>query len=467
MRHKHIRLNYLIQIPKIENPKMKGNSITNMQNNVIVAKFGGSSLADALQFEKVKSIITADTNRKFIIPSAPGKRFKQDTKITDMLIDCYNGKDLFGAIKERYDEIIEDLELDISLSEEYCEIEKHIKTNPEYNYIISRGEYLNGIILAAYLGFEFVDSAEVIKFNDNGTYNSELTSKLLRKKLKTNSVIPGFYGSDNNGNIKTFSRSGSDVTGAIVAGAVRAKVYENWTDVPGVMVADPRVVDSPKVIKTITYRELRELAYMGANVLHEDAIFPVRSAMIPINIKDTNNPELAGTMIIPSESLSGDDEDIPSSEYLITGIAGKRGFRTLNIEKHMLNSEIGFCRKLLSVFENNGISIEHMPTGIDTVSVIYEDKFDHETNYKLMNEISIAVKPSRMSYEGNLALLAIVGRNMRNTRGIAAKIFAALEDAGINIKMLDQGSSEINIIISVLEKDLDTAIRMIYKKFIK
>ncbi|MDR0983682.1 MAG: aspartate kinase [Ruminococcus sp.] len=438
-----------------------------MQNNIIVAKFGGSSLADALQFEKVKAIITKDTNRKYIIPSAPGKRFKQDIKITDMLIECYNGKNLFPQIKNRYDEIISDLGLNISLSEEYSEIEKHISDNPEYNYIISRGEYLCGIILAAYLGFEFIDSAEVIKFNNNGTYDSELTNELLRKKLNNNAVIPGFYGSDNIGNIKTFSRSGSDVTGAIVAGAVGAKTYENWTDVPGVMVADPRVVESPKVIETITYRELRELAYMGANVLHEDAIFPVRSAMIPINIKDTNNPNLPGTMIIPSESLNGDDDDIPTSEYLITGIAGKRGFRTLNIEKHMLNSEIGFCRKVLQVFEDNGISIEHIPTGIDTISVIYEDKFDGETNYKLMNEISVAVKPSRMSYEKDLALLAVVGRNMRNTRGIAAKIFTALENAGINIKMLDQGSSEINIIISVLEKDLNNAIRVIYKKFIK
>ncbi|MBP0990859.1 MAG: aspartate kinase, partial [Oscillospiraceae bacterium] len=342
-----------------------------------VVKFGGSSLADACQFSKVRSIISAESERRYVVPSAPGARFSGDEKVTDLLYKCYslaeNDKpfeSVFEKIKERYNGIISGLSLNISLDEEFVKIEKTLRQKTTKDYIASRGEYLNGIILANYLGFDFIDSADVIFFNTSGVFDSEKTNAVLSEELKKHdyAVIPGFYGSLPDGAVKTFSRGGSDITGAIVARAANASIYENWTDVSGFLMADPRIVDSPKAIKKITYHELRELSYMGATVLHEDAIFPVRQAKIPINIKNTNNPSDAGTLIVDSLDDSAD------SDSIVTGIAGRKGFCSVLLEKDMMNNEIGFGCRALKVFADNNISFEHLPSGIDTLSVVLEQK---------------------------------------------------------------------------------------------
>lgn len=432
-----------------------------------VVKFGGSSLASAEQFKKVGDIIHADAERRYVIPSAPGKRFADDTKVTDMLYECYHlaeeGKDFkkaLGNIAERYQEIIDGLSLSISLKEEFKVIEKNFKEKVGENYAASRGEYLNGIIMAAYLGYEFIDAAEVIRFKENGDFDSELTNEILKKRLADaeQAVIPGFYGSYEDGRVKTFSRGGSDITGSIVARAVKADVYENWTDVSGFLVADPRIIESPKGIETITYRELRELSYMGASVLHEDAIFPVRREGIPINIRNTNRPGDEGTWIVESTCQK--------SKYIITGIAGKRGFCAVNIEKAMMNSEIGFGRKVLQAFEDYGISFEHVPSGIDTMTVfVHQDEFV-DKEQKVVSAIHRLADPDCVEIEADLALIAVVGRGMKSTRGTAGRIFSALAHANVNVKMIDQGSSELNIIIGVANDDFETAISSIYDIFV-
>ncbi len=432
-----------------------------------VVKFGGSSLASAEQFKKVVEIIRADEDRKFVIPSAPGKRFSADTKVTDMLYVCYAkakagenfSKDL-KLIKERYDEIIKGLELDLSLDEEFKFIEKNFKDHAGANYAASRGEYLNGIIMAKYLNYEFVDAAEVIRFDENGDFDSEITNKILGERLETleRAVIPGFYGAYENGKVKTFSRGGSDITGSIVARAVKADVYENWTDVSGFLVADPRIIDNPEGIETITYKELRELAYMGASVLHEEAIFPVRREGIPINIRNTNAPEDNGTWIVESTCQK--------SKYVITGVAGKKGFCSVNVEKDMMNSEIGFGRKVLQAFEDNGISFEHMPSGIDTLTVfVHQDEFA-DKEQKVTAALHRMANPDSIEIEADLALIAVVGRGMKSTRGTAGRIFSALAHANVNVKMIDQGSSELNIIIGVTNDDFEAAIKAIYDIFV-
>ena len=433
-----------------------------------VVKFGGSSLASAEQFKKVGKIIHADDSRVYVVPSAPGKRFDGDTKVTDMLLHAYQtaseGNDIdeeLKAVKARYDEIITGLELkDFSLDDEFAEIKKNLSENPQSDYAASRGEYLNGKVMAAYLGIPFIDSAEVIFFNEEGNLNDYKTYKRLTERLAQNerAVIPGFYGMGKNGNIKTFSRGGSDVTGSIVARASRADVYENWTDVSGFLVADPRIVPDPKPIKYITYRELRELSYMGASVLHEDAIFPVRSCGIPINIKNTNAPEDAGTWIVESTCQKQD--------YVVTGIAGKKDFCTIFITKAMMNSEIGFGRKVLQAFEENNISFEHMPSGIDTMTiVVHADEFiDKEQS--VVSAIHRLAEPDSVEIESGLALIAVVGRGMKSASGTAGKLFTALANKGINIKMIDQGSSELNIIIGVENRDFETATRAIYDMFV-
>ena len=433
-----------------------------------VVKFGGSSLASAEQFKKVGKIIHADDSRVYVVPSAPGKRFDGDTKVTDMLLHAYQtaseGNDVdeeLKAIKARYDEIITGLELkDFSLDDDFAEIKKNLAENPQSDYAASRGEYLNGKVMAAYLGIPFIDSAEVIFFNEEGNLNDYKTYKRLTERLAQNerAVIPGFYGMGKDGNVKTFSRGGSDVTGSIVARASRADVYENWTDVSGFLVADPRIVPDPKPIKYITYRELRELSYMGASVLHEDAIFPVRSCGIPINIKNTNAPEDAGTWIVESTCQKQD--------YVVTGIAGKKDFCTIFITKAMMNSEIGFGRKVLQAFEENNISFEHMPSGIDTMTiVVHADEFiDKEQS--VVSAIHRLAEPDSVEIESGLALIAVVGRGMKSASGTAGKLFTALANQGINIKMIDQGSSELNIIIGVENRDFETAIKAIYSTFI-
>ena len=432
-----------------------------------VVKFGGSSLASAEQFKKVGNIIRADEDRKYVVPSAPGKRFPEDTKVTDMLYKCYAeaeaGKNIeksLKAIEERYNEIIKGLGLKLSLKEQFETIRKNFEAKAGTDYAASRGEYLNGIIMANYLGYEFIDAASVICFDANGEFDGEKTNKVMGDRLANveSAVIPGFYGAMPNGAVKTFSRGGSDVTGSIVARAIKADVYENWTDVSGFLAADPRIVDNPRPIDIITYKELRELSYMGASVLHESAIFPVRKGGIPINIKNTNAPEDKGTMIVETTC------NMP--EYTITGIAGKKGFVAISIDKDMMNSEIGFCRKVLSVFEDNGISIEHMPSGIDTMTVfVHQDEFV-EKEQKVLAQIHKAVNPDSVELEANLALIAVVGRGMKNSTGIAGNIFSALAKAKINVKMIDQGSSELNIIIGVRNRYFEDAIKTIYGVFV-
>ena len=432
-----------------------------------VVKFGGSSLASAKQFKKVGEIIRADKSRRFVVPSAPGKRNDRDEKVTDMLYACYDAasegrsyKKILEKIRGRYDEIIEGLGLNLNLDHEFAGMEENFLAKAGKDYADSRGEYLNGIVMAHYLGYEFIDAAEVIFFDEQGNFEAELTNRELSERLShvERAVIPGFYGSRPDGSVKTFSRGGSDVTGSIVARAVHADLYENWTDVSGFLVADPRIVDNPEVIETITYRELRELSYMGASVLHEDAIFPVRKEGIPINIRNTNRPEDRGTLIVETTCRR--------PLHTITGVAGKKGFCAINIEKAMMNTEVGFGRKVLSVFEQSGISFEHMPSGIDTMTIfVHQSEFeDHEQS--VIAGIHRAVSPDVVELESDLALVAVVGRGMRANQGTAGRVFSALAHARVNVKMIDQGSSEWNIIIGVKNDDFEKAIRAIYDIFV-
>ena len=432
-----------------------------------VVKFGGSSLASAEQFKKAADIIHADASRVYVVPSAPGKRFSGDTKVTDLLISAYDKAvagedvtDVLAEIRARYDEIITDLGMNYSLEEEYEKIARHLMEEPSRDYIASRGEYLNGRIMAAYLGSEFIDPLDVIFFNDEGNLNSYKTQKVLSARLAETprAVIPGFYGQGKDGKVKTFSRGGSDVTGSIVAAAAKADIYENWTDVSGCLVCDPRLIKDPAPIRYITYRELRELSYMGASVLHEDAIFPVRHSGIPINIRNTNRPEDVGTWIVESTCQKPD--------HVITGIAGRKGFCAMLITKAMMNSEVGFGRKVLQALEDNGISFEHMPSGIDTMTiVIHEDEF-LDKEQRVVSAIHRLAQPDSIEIESDLALIAVVGRGMRSASGTAGRLFSALAEKKVNVRMIDQGSSELNIIIGVENKDFETAIKAIYEKFI-
>ena len=432
-----------------------------------VVKFGGSSLANAEQFQKVGDIIRSEESRRYVVPSAPGKRFSTDTKVTDLLYACYDkaeaGEDFSGIlteIKSRFYEIIKGLNLDLSLEEEFRQIEADFKAHAGNEYAASRGEFLNGKVMAAYLGYEFIDSATVIRFDKSGNFDADKTDKLLAKRLQKceRAVIPGFYGGMEDGTVKTFSRGGSDVTGSLVAKAIHADIYENWTDVSGFLVTDPRIVENPAVIETITYRELRELSYMGATVLHEDAIFPVRKEGIPINIRNTNRPEDKGTFIVESTCRK--------PKYVITGIAGKKGFCSINIEKSMMNSEVGFGRKVLQVFEDQGISFEHVPSGIDTMTIyVHQDEFE-EKEQQVIAGIHRAVQPDFVEMESDLALIAVVGRGMKSQRGTAGRVFSALAHAHVNVKMIDQGSSELNIIIGVENRDFETAVKAIYDIFV-
>ena len=434
-----------------------------------VVKFGGSSLADAEHFRQVASIIKADPARRFVVPSAPGKRYKDDTKVTDMLYRCYemtrnheNIDEYFSLICDRYNGIIKDLGLDFDISGELEYVKRSMQHNSGRDYAASRGEYLNGLILAKYLRYDFIDAENVIFFKDNGTFDEQKTNEVLGCELlqHKNAVIPGFYGVMPNGTIKTFSRGGSDITGSIVARAAEADLYENWTDVSGFMMADPRVVEDPAAIATITYKELRELSYMGATVLHEEAIFPVRYAGIPINIKNTNKPEDVGTMIVAEAS----DYD---AEKVITGVAGKKGFSVITIEKDMMNSEIGFGRKVLEVLEDHEIAFEHLPSGIDNMSIVVASSTLDGRRDRVMSSINRMVRPDSISVEDGLALIAVVGRGMVKARGTAARVFDSISNAGVNIRMIDQGSSEISIIVGVEEHDFDKALKAIYGEFVK
>ena len=439
--------------------------------SIKVVKFGGSSLADAEHFKMVAAIVKADPARRYVVPSAPGKRFSDDIKVTDMLYHCYQlireKKSMeevnayYGNITERYNSIIRELGLDFDLSGEFEYIKNAMLHRPGRDYVASRGEYLSGLILAKYLGFPFIDAENVIFFKENGSFDQEKTDRVLSAELAQHrhAVIPGFYGCAANGTVKTFSRGGSDITGSIVARAAGASLYENWTDVSGFLMADPRIVKDPCTIDTITYRELRELSYMGATVLHEDAVFPVRSAGIPINIRNTNRPEDRGTMIVASTTQY-------DSERVITGIAGKKEFSVINIEKDMMNGEIGFGRKVLEILEENGISFEHLPSGIDTMSVVTSTAALEGKRERILQAICRTVSPDSVTIEDDMALVAVVGRGMVKAKGTAARVFDALASRGINIRMIDQGSSELNIIVGVADNEYIPAIKAIYEEFI-
>ena len=435
---------------------------------VIVAKFGGTSLSCVEQFCKVRDIILSDANRRYVIPSAPGKRYSNDTKITDLLYMCHERArqslafdDIFNVIAQRYKEIIEGLDLNLDLEPELNEIKTKIQEGASADYTASRGEYLNGIILAELLGYDFIDAADIILFDSKGAFDSEGTNEAVIQRLQHHerAVIPGFYGSMPDGQIKTFSRGGSDITGAIVARGVNADIYENWTDVSGFMMADPKIVDNPKPIRKITYRELRELAYMGASVLHADSIFPVKKAGIPVHIKNTNAPSDPGTIIV-------NEAEPVCCTGGITGVAGRKGFTVIAIEKTFLHEELGFGRRLLSIIESNGISFEHMPSGIDTISLVIADSQLDGKLEKVLKEIKEQLKPDSVEVYSNMALIATVGRGMARTPGIAAKLFTALGREGINVRMIDQGSSEINIIVGIENEDMEDAVRAIYHAFV-
>jgi aspartate kinase len=434
---------------------------------VKVAKFGGSSLADAKQFEKVRKIILADENRRYIIPSAPGKRNPEDNKVTDLLYLCHTQiqhkvpfDDVFNIICQRYFEIVKNLNLSLNLQPYLSHIKCKITEGASIDYIASRGEYLNGIILAELLGVEFIDSKEVIRFYYDGSLDLKNTkyfmNKILSKHFKA--VIPGFYGSTPDGEIKIFPRGGSDITGAVVAYSMNAEIYENWTDVSGFLMADPNIVDNPKPIEKITYRELRELSYMGAKVLHEDTIFPVLEAGIPIHIKNTNDPEHPGTIIVSyAEPIA--------HTGTITGIAGKKNFTVIAIEKHLMKSDFHFFKKLFSILENYDICFDHLPSGIDTLSIVITDSQLDGKLENLMDEIQLQCNPDLIEVYPNMALIATVGHGMAYTPGMAARLFTALAKAEVNVRMIDQGSSEINIIVGIETDDFEKAVRAIYYAF--
>lgn len=434
-----------------------------------VVKFGGTSLADAEHFIRVAEIIKADPSRRYVVASAPGKRNGDDVKVTDMLYNCYsmirNREDIteyYQNIVKRYTDIIKGLGLDFDITGELEYIKNAMMARSGRDYAASRGEYLNSLILAKYLGFDFIDAENVIFFKENSEFDEEKTNAAMKEELAkhTCAVIPGFYGCMPNGTIKTFSRGGSDITGSIVARAAGADLYENWTDVSGFLMADPRIIDNPLPISTITYRELRELSYNGATVLHEDAIFPVQKEGIPINIRNTNHPEDKGTIIVPLASEN-------HSQHVITGIAGKKGFSVINIEKNHMGSEFGFAARVFKCLDLYDIHTEHLASGIDSMSHIVSE---HELNSKLdefIPELHKITDADNITVDTGLALVAVVGRGMKESKGTAARIFKAISNAGVNVRMIDQGASELNIVIAVYESDYEKTIEAIYYEFVR
>lgn len=437
-----------------------------------VAKFGGSSVADGIQLTKTKEIIREDPDRKYIVVSAPGKRYEGDNKITDILYLCKTHIEhnlpydqLFQVVVDRYMAVEINLGVKVDLLKHFEEIRENLRKNPSADYIASRGEYLNAVLVAAFLEYDFVDTANLIKFDEKGRLLTEETDKALAEELTKHerAVLPGFYGSTPDGEIKTFSRGGSDITGALVARAVHADVYENWTDVSGFLMADPRIVENPKQIRAISYKELRELSYMGASVLHEDAIYPARMANVPINIRNTNQPEDPGTFITAEVS-----EDYRSEQnHIITGIAGSRDFTVVALYKNMMSSERGFVRKILDILDDYDINFEHLPSGIDTVSVVMANKAINGRLDEVLDEFRTRLRPDSIDVFEDMALIATVGHGMSYRQGVSAKLFEALAAAGVNIRMIEQGSSEMNIIVGVENKDFEKAIRAIYEAFVE
>ena len=434
----------------------------------IVTKFGGSSLADAGQFAKVKAILAMDPARKYVVPSAPGRRFKDDDKVTDLLYRCHRQRsagedyqDTFDLIAARYMDIAEELGLHCDLGAALDEVNENIASGASADYCASRGEYLNGLLLADYLGWRFLDAAQAVKFDAQGVLDSEETNRVLGQLLADGvpTVVPGFYGALPDGRIHTFSRGGSDITGALVARAVEADVSEDWTDVSGFLMADPRIVTNPREISAITYQELRELSYMGASVLHEDAVFPVHAAGIPTNIRNTNNPEHPGTIISLEAPVSG---SVPTS----TGVAGRKGFSVISVEKAMMNSEKGFGRKVLQVVEEAGLSFEHLPTGIDTMCVVVAGEALAPVREEVVGRILELTHADTLTVHDHMSIIATVGRGMVHNCGTAARLFSAMSQAGINVRMIDQGSSELSIIVGVDDQDFEKTIQAIYSAFV-
>ena len=430
-------------------------------------KFGGSSLASASQFQKVRQIICAEESRRFVIPSAPGKRSQWDTKVTDLLYQYYDrvsagndAADLEEKIHSRYDEIVRGLGIPFALDPALREIRRHFEKGYGRDYAASRGEYLNGRIMAEYLGFPFVDAAEVILFDEAGKFLPEETNIALKARLAglACAVIPGFYGSKPDGTIKTFSRGGSDITGSLVARAVGADVYENWTDVSGFLLADPRIVDDPVSIGTITYQELHELACMGACVLHEDAIYPVKEAGIPINIRNTNRPQDFGTLIVSSAGQQPNHE--------ITGIAGKKGYCTLSVRRTGLNAVGDFEDRIMAILEEQKIPGESIPTSPDSISILVPQQAYYECEYEVLSRIQSTVHPDALYLDTDLALVAIGGRGNRAKDHIVNSVFAALCDARIHIRTIDQGMKDLAMVIGVADRDFEATIRVIYNRFI-
>ena len=436
--------------------------------STVVCKFGGTSLADGNNIKRVTDIILADPCRRYAVVSAPGKRFSSDTKVTDQLYACYqestekgNCSETFAKIRQRFLTIVKELGLDFDMNPILDQTEREIEEKKSADFTASRGEYLNARIVAAKLGWTFIDAKDIIFFDKNGAFDEQKSYPLIAERLRKvgNAVIPGFYGTDANGNIKTFSRGGSDISGSIIARAVNAELYENWTDVSGFLACDPRIVDKPEKIEVISFKELRELSYMGANVLHADAIFPVRKGDIPIKIKNTFRPEDVGTLILPSKKYT------PQGN-LVTGIAGKKDFTVIFLEKSMMNSEIGFARKALSVLEEEGVCFEHMPSGIDTLSLVIKSKFLKDGVLdRIITKIKEQLAPDYVRVLENIALVATVGHGMAKSVGTSARLFSALSEAGINVRMIDQGSSELNIIVGIDNDDYEKCVRAVYYEF--
>ena len=422
-------------------------------------------MASAASIRKVAEIINSDAERRYVVVSAPGKRDANDIKITDSLYASYamkNAEDsyqLFDAVVNRYVELVKDLGVDVDIASTINVYRAKLTTTDRADSIVAMGEHLSAMILAAVLKWDFIDARQLIKFDTKGNFNSEYTNDICGKVLSKHdcAVIPGFYGQSPSGRTKVFSRGGSDITGAIVARAVGADIYENWTDVSGCFVADPRIVKNPRVIRYMSYSELRELSYMGASVLHPDSVFPVRLAKIPINLRNTFKPEDAGTMIV---------DKVTEHERLVTGIAGKKNFTSILVEKDKMNSEVGFTRRLLSVLEQYNISFEHLPSGIDTMTVVISDSEIRGRIDDVVKDIRESVGPDYIEVQDNLALIATVGHGMSYKPGTAARLFSALSRYGINIRMIDQGSSEMNIILAVKNEDFERTVNAIYEEFI-
>lgn len=435
---------------------------------VKVCKFGGTSMADGNVMNRVKSIIDSDKDRKFIVVSAPGKRYSGDVKVTDMLYGCYREVEekgscgaAFALIRNRFTGIVKELNIDFDIGSVLDETEARINREKSEDFTASRGEYLSARVMAEVLGAKFIDAEDVIFFDLNGAYDAEKSDRAINEALRgaARAVFPGFYGRGADGKVKTFSRGGSDISGAIVARAVNATTYENWTDVSGFLACDPRIVESPRRIKALSYKELRELSYMGANVLHSESIFPVRKANIPIHILNTFRPEDDGTLILPSVYYT------PSGS-IVTGIAGKKDFTVIFIEKSLMNAQIGFVRKVLSVLEKYGVPVEHIPSGIDTMSVVVESAALKDGKLELiLQDIKQAVQPDTLRVTEDIALIATVGHGMSSSVGTSARLFKAMAEASVNVRMIDQGSSELNIIVGVKNEDCEKCIKAIYREF--